>query len=90
MVDRGGAAFGRWGRMLLAVVALAVGAQALWAQGTTGKVEGTVSDPSGQPVAGAQVLVRGTSLGAVTNSSGYYFINNVPAVAYGLWEWNCG
>ena len=82
MVDRGGAAFGRWGRMLLAVVALAVGAQALWAQGTTGKIEGSVSDPSGQPVAGAQVLVRGTSLGAVTNSSGYYFINNVPAGTY--------
>jgi hypothetical protein len=84
MVERVGAAFSRWGRVLLAVVALAVGAQALWAQGTTGKVEGSVSDPSGQPVAGAQVLVRGTSLGAVTNSSGYYFINNVPAGAYTL------
>jgi hypothetical protein len=66
------------------VVALAVGAQSLRAQGTTGKVEGSVSDPSGQPVAGAQVLVRGTSLGAVTNSSGYYFINNVPAGTYTL------
>jgi hypothetical protein len=84
MVERGGAAFGRLGRVLLAVVVLAVGAQALWAQGTTGKVEGTVSDPSGQPVAGAQVLVRGTALGAVTNSSGYYFINNVPAGTYTL------
>jgi hypothetical protein len=82
MVERVGAAFGRLGRALLAVVALAVGAQALWAQGTTGKVEGTVSDPSGQPVAGAQVLVRGTAFGAVTNSSGYYFINNVPAGTY--------
>jgi len=84
MVESGGAAFGRWGRVLLAVVALAVGAQTLRAQGTTGKVEGSVSDPSGQPVAGAQVLVRGTSLGAVTNSSGYYFINNVPAGTYTL------
>ena len=84
MVERVGAAFSRWGRVLLAVVALAVGAQALWAQGSAGKVEGTVSDPSGQPVAGAQVLVRGTSLGAVTNSSGYYFINNVPAGTYTL------
>jgi hypothetical protein len=82
MVESRGTAFGRWGRVLLAVAALAVGAQALWAQGTTGKVEGTVSDPSGQPVAGAQVLVRGTALGAVTNSAGYYFINNVPAGTY--------
>lgn len=84
MVESGGAAFGRWGRMLLAVVALAVGAQTLWAQGTTGKVEGSVIDPSGQPVAGAQVLVRGTSLGAVTNSAGYYFINSVPVGTYTL------
>jgi hypothetical protein len=84
MVDRGGSAFGRWGRIVLAVVALAFGATSLWAQGTTGKLEGTVSDPSGQPVAGAQVLVRGTSLGAVTNSAGYWFINNVPAGTYTL------
>jgi len=84
MVDRGGAAFGRWGRLVLAVVALAFGAPSLWAQGTTGKLEGTVNDPSGQPVAGAQVLVRGTSLGAVTNSAGYWFINSVPAGTYTL------
>jgi len=82
MVDRGGAAFGRWGRVVLAAVALTFGATSLWAQGTTGKLEGSVSDPSGQPVAGAQVLVRGTALGAVTNSAGYYFINNVPAGTY--------
>jgi hypothetical protein len=82
MVENGGTAFGRWGRMVLAVVALAVGAQALRAQGTTGKVEGTVTDPNGQPVAGAQVAIRGTALGAVTNSSGYYFINHVPTGTY--------
>jgi hypothetical protein len=84
MVDRGGSAFGRWARVVLAVVALAFAATSLAAQGTTGKLEGTVSDPTGQPVAGAQVLVRGTSLGAVTNSAGYWFINNVPAGTYTL------
>lgn len=84
MVDRGSSAFGRWARLGLAVVALAFAATSLAAQGTTGKIEGTVSDPTGQPVAGAQVLVRGTSLGAVTNSSGYWFINSVPAGTYTL------
>jgi hypothetical protein len=84
MVDRGSHAFGRWARLALAVVVLVFAATSLAAQGTTGKVEGTVTDPTGQPVAGAQVLVRGTSLGAVTNSAGYWFINSVPAGTYTL------
>jgi hypothetical protein len=84
MVDRGSSAFGRWSRLALAAVALAFAATSLAAQGTTGKVEGSVTDPTGQPVAGAQVLVRGTSLGAVTNSAGYWFINSVPAGTYTL------
>ncbi|MEA2063246.1 MAG: TonB-dependent receptor, partial [Gemmatimonadota bacterium] len=51
----------------------------LFAQLTTGKVEGTVRDKdTGQPLAGAQVTVEGTRLGNVTNTDGYYFILNVP------------
>ena len=71
------------GFKLLALGAL-LAASPLWAQGTGGKVEGTVNDPNGQPVAGAQVLILGTSLGATTNASGYYFLNNVPAGVYSL------
>ncbi len=56
----------------------------LSAQQTAGKIEGTVSDPTGQPVAGAQVFILGTSFAAVTNESGYYFINNVPSGTYNL------
>lgn len=69
----------------IARVAMAVGtvvlfgAGSLAAQGTTGKIEGTVRDQAGAPVAGAQVLVVGTSYAGVTNEQGYYFINNVPA-----------
>ncbi|HET7038809.1 MAG TPA: TonB-dependent receptor [Gemmatimonadales bacterium] len=68
---------------LLVWTALLVAAP-LRAQSTVGKVEGTVNDPNGQPVAGAQILILGTSLGATTNDAGYYFINNVPAGVYTL------
>jgi outer membrane receptor for ferrienterochelin and colicin len=77
-------AFGRLGRVALAVAGLALGANGLWAQGTTGKIEGAVTDPSGQPVAGAQVVIVGTAAGAVTSDRGYYFINNVPSGVYSL------
>jgi hypothetical protein len=84
MLEKSGAAISRWAHVALAVVLLAVGAGGLWAQGTTGKIEGTVTDPNGQPVAGAQVIIVGTAAGAVTGSTGYYFINNVPAGVYTL------
>jgi hypothetical protein len=54
-------------------------AGALSAQ-TQGKIEGRVFDAAtNQPLAGAQVVVVGTGYGNITNSDGYYFINNVPA-----------
>jgi outer membrane receptor protein involved in Fe transport len=84
MQQPGRVAFTRLARLALVAVALAVGARGLWAQGTTGKIEGTVNDPNGQPVAQTQVLILGTSLGALTNAAGYYFINNVPAGVYTL------
>jgi len=51
----------------------------LFAQLTTGKIEGTLRDKdTGAPLAGAQVTVEGTRLGNVTNADGYYFILSVP------------
>lgn len=61
-----------------------LGALPLAAQQTTGKVEGTVSDQAGAPIANAQVFVVGTSFGAVTDAKGYYFVNNVPVGTYSL------
>jgi hypothetical protein len=61
-----------------------LGASGLWAQGTTGKVQGTVLDPTGQPIANAQVFVLGTSFAALTNDDGFYFINNVPAGSFSM------
>src|SRR5690349_17504643 len=50
------------------------------AQGT-GTVRGRVTDAGQRPVTDAQVSVVGTTLGAITNATGEYFIANVPAGA---------
>ena len=75
----------RWGFARVARLAATFGAFVLFgagslaAQGTTGKIEGTVRDQSGAPIAGAQVLIVGSAFASTTNEQGYYFINNVPA-----------
>jgi hypothetical protein len=65
-------------------VVLAVVAQSLQAQGTTGKLQGVVRDPTDMPLANAQVIVLGTAFAALTDDAGYYFINNVPAGTYAV------
>ncbi len=62
---------------VLAAVVLGAGAGTLLAQ-ATGKIEGRVRDQAGQPIANAQVFIVGSAFSALTNSQGYYFINNVP------------
>jgi hypothetical protein len=69
----------RLARATAAAAVLLLGAGRLFAQGTLGKVEGTVRDQAGAPIAGAQVLIVGSALNSTTNEQGYYFINNVPA-----------
>ncbi|MGD0483298.1 MAG: TonB-dependent receptor [Gemmatimonadales bacterium] len=80
MTERSRWAIPRLARVAAAwVAAVVLGANVLMAQGTTGKIEGTVRDQSGAPVNGAQVFIVGTAFAAVSNERGYYFINNVPA-----------
>ena len=43
-------------------------------------ITGTVNDQNGQPVANASVVVKGTTLGTVTNEVGTFSIS-VPASA---------
>ena len=64
---------------MLAVVALLAGApQVLHAQQAA--VGGAVTDAqTGQPISGAQVAVRGTGIGTLTNNDGRYVLTNVPA-----------
>jgi hypothetical protein len=73
-------AFARIARLIaLAAVASGIAAGTLLAQAATGKIEGRVRDQAGAPLATAQVFVVGTAFNALTNTQGYYFINNVPA-----------
>ncbi len=68
-------------RASLATAGLALFAVSpLFGQASTGKIQGRVTDAgTGAPIAGAQVLVDGTTLGNLTNDQGFYFINEVPA-----------
>ncbi|HSR42230.1 MAG TPA: TonB-dependent receptor, partial [Longimicrobiales bacterium] len=59
----------------------ATGPRILEAQ-QTGTLGGRVITEGGQPLAGAQVALEGTSLGSLTNRSGRYLILNVPAGDY--------
>lgn len=50
--------------------------------GTTGKLAGRVKNQDGQPVPFIGVKLEGTSLGAVTNDKGRYFLINIPPGEY--------
>lgn len=53
-----------------------------WA-GNTGKIAGTVTDKqSGEPLAGANVMIKGTTLGAAADNHGNYYILQVPPGTY--------
>ena len=62
-------------RMAIAVLFLFLGSMMAFAQT---KVSGTVKDANGEPIVAASVVVRGTTIGVVTDLDGHYTIN-VPA-----------
>jgi outer membrane receptor protein involved in Fe transport len=64
----------------LAVCALVSEAPA----GTVGKLSGVVVDAKKQPLAGANVMLVGAPLGAVTGVDGRYVILNIPAGTYAV------
>ena len=82
MTHRVRSAFNRFLALCAVVVVATSFVAPLAAQQTSGKIEGTVTDQAGVPLANAQVFVVGTSFGAVTSDKGYYFINNVPVGTY--------
>lgn len=69
-----------WLSAALALVLLVPAALA----GTTGKISGRVLDGKKQPVSGANVIVLGAPLGALTDDEGRYSILNVPAGTYSV------
>jgi Ca-activated chloride channel family protein len=68
-------------RLLILLAALAAPPQTLTVS-ETGRIAGHVRDAAGAPVRNAQVAVTGTRFGAITNDSGFYQIDNVPAGTY--------
>ena len=53
--------------------------------GTTGKIAGKVTDlKTGEPMIGANVIIQGTTLGAITDHNGAYFIINVHPGNYAV------
>ncbi|WP_234347334.1 TonB-dependent receptor [Parabacteroides bouchesdurhonensis] len=45
------------------------------------RVTGQVLDPNGEPLIGVNVLVKGTTIGSITDIDGNYMLENVPANA---------
>ncbi len=68
---------GKWTRMLFSLVLLiTVTASMAYAQEKT--LTGKVSDQSGMLIPGATVVVKGTTLGTVTDNNGSFTLVNVP------------
>ena len=62
------------------MVLLVLAAAPVQAQAQTGSIRGRVTDQaSGDLLQGAQVVVEGTSIGALVDRSGYYRLDRVPA-----------
>lgn len=65
--------------LALVVCAALIGLAPPAAAQSTGTIEGLVTDDTGEPLPGAQVLVVGTTLGSATDFDGNYRIVGVPA-----------
>ena len=68
--------------LLVSALVLLVTAGAAFAQ--TGKIAGRVTDESGQPLPGVNLIIAATSQGGTTDSDGYYVILNVSPGSYSL------
>lgn len=45
---------------------------------STRNVQGMVTDPNGEPIIGASVVVKGTTNGTITDFDGKFTLSNVP------------
>ena len=53
--------------------------------GTTGKIVGTITDAqTGEILAGVNIMIEGTTMGAASDLDGYYLILNIPPGTYTL------
>ncbi len=73
----------RWIVRAAALLLLAVVPSVAHAQ--RGKLTGVITDAaSGAPIDGAQIVIEGTGLGALTQENGRFFILNVPVGVYAV------
>lgn len=76
------------GAVLAAIAAVALVAVSARAQITTGRISGTVTDPSGAVISGAAVTATNASTGVVsrttTDSAGHYSFLSLPAGNYNV------
>jgi hypothetical protein len=76
----------KFGMFAVCLTSMLLLVSALFAQETTGGLQGTVKDPSGAVVGNATVELTGTSLvgkkNLTTDSSGYYRFANLPPSTY--------
>jgi outer membrane receptor protein involved in Fe transport len=73
------------GSFAAVATAVALGFAAFSFSATTGKISGRVTDKeNGNPLVGANVLLAGTSYGAVADVNGDYFIINLPPGPYSV------
>ena len=66
-----------WTILLLSaflVMPMSASAEPVFAQQTDG-ISGKVTDETGEPVIGAGVMVKGTTVGTITDIDGFYSIN---------------
>ncbi len=69
--------------MVILALVFCLGMSTLLIAATTGKISGKVTDASsGEPLAGVNVIISGTSMGGATDVDGDYFIINVPPGNY--------
>lgn len=68
--------------VLFGILFLLMSVCGLFAQ-TTGKISGSITDKkTGEPLAGTNVIIEGTMLGAAADMNGNFFILNVPPGNY--------
>src|ERR1700688_4817298 len=76
----------KYGMFAVCLISALLVSSLLFAQETTGALQGTVKDPSGAVVGNATVELTGTSLvgkkNLTTDSSGYYRFANLPPSTY--------
>jgi carboxypeptidase family protein len=67
--------------LLTGLLVAGLASQAM-AQSQKGTVSGTITDPSGAVLKGAQILIEPQSVSAATNEEGVYVVNGLPAGKY--------